>query len=103
MIFGFFKRKAAKPAAGQKTEPEGKAVGKVTHYFSHCKAGVIKLDGELNVGDKILIKGHTTDIRQSIDSMQVDGKPVTNAKKGDEIGLLVKGKVRSHDIVYKIS
>ncbi|MEI6632102.1 MAG: translation elongation factor-like protein, partial [bacterium] len=62
----------------------------------------IKLKVALNTGDMIRVKGHTTDFKQAADSLQIDRVPVTNAKKGDEIGLLVDSRVRQHDKVYKI-
>ena len=104
MIFGFFKKKEPRQTAElQKAEVEGEEVGKVSHYFSHSKAAVLKLHACLNVGDEIHVKGHTTDFKQKVTSIQIDGKPITNAKKGDEVGLLVKDKVRAQDSVYKAS
>ena len=96
MIFGLFKKK--------KTEEElGEPIGEITHFFSHVKAGVIKLKkGTLSAGDTIYIKGHTTEFEQKIKSMQVNHKPIDNASKGDEIGIKVKSKVRHGDKVYKI-
>ena len=82
---------------------EGTLVGKITHYFPHVKAGAILIGtGQLAVGDMIRIKGHTSDFKQKIASMQIDRVPVEKAKKGDEIGILVKSRVRIHDKVYKI-
>lgn len=107
MIFGFF-RKKQKKATGEKgqkaevAEVKEEVAGEVSHYFSHAKAAVVKLEGPLNIGDEIHIKGHTSDFKQKITSMQVMGKPITSAKKGDEVGLLVKDKVRASDKVYKI-
>ncbi|MFH1868032.1 MAG: translation elongation factor-like protein [Candidatus Omnitrophota bacterium] len=105
MIFAFLKKKKPKSAASAKEQVkiEGKALGTIVHYFSHCKAGVLKLKGPLSAGDTIRIVGHTTDFKQKVTSMQVDGKPMTSAKKGDEIGLLVKKRVRIHDTVYEVS
>jgi putative protease len=78
-------------------------VGAVTHYFPHVEAAVIKLTkGPINVGDSIIIKGHTTDFKDKVASMQLDHVPITNATLGQEIGLRVKSKVREHDVVYKI-
>lgn len=77
-------------------------VGEVTHYFPHVSAGVIKLSKELKAGDMIRIKGHTTDFKQTVDSMQVEHVPVNEAKKGTEIGLKVKDRVRIGDIAYKL-
>jgi len=78
-------------------------VGVVTHYFPHVEAAVVKLTkGTLNVGDSIIIKGHTTDFKDTVTSMQLDHVPITSAAAGQEIGLKVKSKVREHDIVYKV-
>lgn len=90
-------------AAATKTPKEkGIVVGKITHYFPHVNAGVIKLKAPLSVGDTIKIKGHTTDLTETITSMQIDRAAVNSAKKGEEIGILVNSRVRQHDVVYKI-
>jgi len=78
-------------------------IGKVTHYFPHVNAAVIKLKSQLSAGDCIQIKGHTTDFKETVASMQIDHKPVKEAKKGQEIGLLVLSRVRRGDTVYKTS
>jgi len=80
----------------------GKEVGLITHYFPKVMAAVIKLKTPLAVGDMIKVKGHTTDFTQEVTSIQINHVPVTSAKKGDEIGLMVKSRVRHHDVVYKI-
>lgn len=90
------RKKAAPPK--KKQEP---IIGIVTHYFPKVRAAVIKLKSSLAIGDTIKIKGHTTDFSQNITSMQIDHVPITAAKKGDEIGLLVNSRVRQHDAVYK--
>ncbi|OGX26355.1 MAG: hypothetical protein A3J51_04795 [Omnitrophica WOR_2 bacterium RIFCSPHIGHO2_02_FULL_45_21] len=76
-------------------------IGKVTHYFPHVNAAVIKLKLPLKAGDSIQIKGHTTDLKETVTSMQINRAPITEAKKGDEIGLLVTSRVRTGDTVYK--
>lgn len=81
---------------------QGKPIGKITHYFSHLSVGIIELTGTLKVGDRILIKGHTSDFKQNVDSMQIEHKNVTEGKAGDAIGIKVSRKVHVHDIVYKI-
>lgn len=78
-------------------------VGVVTHYFPHVEAAVVKITGgSLSVGDTIIIKGHTTEFKEKINSMQLDHAPITKATTGQEIGLEVISKVRDHDVVYKI-
>jgi len=77
-------------------------VGKVTHYFSKIGVAVVEVKDKIKVGDKIHIKGHTTDFTQVVESMQVNHKPVAEANPGDDIGLKVNEKVREGDIVYKV-
>ena len=77
-----------------------KQIGEVISYFSHVEVAAIKLKGKLKIGDKIHIKGHTTDFEQKIDSMQINRKDVKEAKKGDDIGIKVIDKVRPNDAVY---
>jgi len=59
-------------------------------------------DGSVRVGDILRFKGHTTDLIQEVSSMQIEHESVREAKKGDEIGIKVTDKVRSHDLVYKV-
>lgn len=78
-------------------------VGVIMHYFGKVSAAVINLtDGDLKVGDNIHIKGHTTDLNETIESMQIEHQNVQEAKKGTQIGINVKEHVREHDVVYKI-
>ena len=82
--------------------PALQIVGEVTHFFPHVSAGVIKLTATLKAGDMIQIKGHTTDFKQTIDSIQINHIAVPEAKRGEEIGLRVKDRVRIGDTVYKL-
>ena len=91
-----------KPAVARVKKVKENVVGKITHYFPHVQAAVIKLKAPLSVGDTIKVKGHTTDFTQAIASMQINRVPVNSAKVGEEIGLLVKSRVRQHDLVYKV-
>jgi len=90
------------PEAGT-PEAVGQEVGAVISYFAHVGAAVVDVaKGSLKLGDTIWIKGHTTDFKQAVDSMQIDHKPVTEAKRGDQVGLQVSERVRRHDRVYKL-
>ena len=81
---------------------EKKRVGKVTHYFTKIGVAVVELEDELRIGDKISIEGFTTNFQQTVESMQIEHKPIEVAKAGDSIGLKVIDRVRKGDIVYKI-
>ncbi|MFH1461073.1 MAG: EF-Tu/IF-2/RF-3 family GTPase [Patescibacteria group bacterium] len=83
---------------------EEKLVGKITHYFTNIGVGVIEVtNGKLKKGDKIHIKGATTDFEQSIDSMQIEHENVEKAKKGEAAGLKVEQQVREGDEVYLVT
>lgn len=81
---------------------EGKIIGTISHFYSKIGVGIVELKDELKVGDKVKIKGHSTEIDQDIDSIQIDHAEVTAAKKGDVIGLKVSDKVREGDKIYKV-
>jgi len=78
-------------------------IGKVSDFFAHPVVAGIELTGTLKLGDRIHIKGHTTDIELTIDSMQVDNVDVSEAKAGDSIGVKVSERVRRGDTVCKVT
>lgn len=79
-------------------------IGKITHYFSKINVGVLELSkGKLQIGDTIHIKGHTTDLYQKVESMQVEHKPVDSAQPGETVGLKVENPVRENDLVLKVT
>lgn len=80
-----------------------KEVGIVSSYFSHVSVAAIKLSAPLKVGDKIRIKGNTTDFELEIDEMQIERESVEKAKKGEHIGIKVLEKVRPNDKVFLIN
>lgn len=81
---------------------EKKLVGKISHYFTKIGVGVIELSDELKVGDRISIEGATTNIQQTVDSMEIEHENVQSAGAGQSIGMKVEQRVREGDLVYKI-
>jgi putative protease len=79
-----------------------KEIGVVSGYFSHVSVAAIKLSAPLKAGDKIRIKGATTDLETDVDEIQIERKPVEKAKKGDHVGVKVPDKVRPNDKVFLI-
>jgi len=79
----------------------GDAIGKVTHYFSHLAVAAVTLTAPLAVGERIHIRGHTTDQEQTVESMQVDHHQVAAAAPGDDVALKVDGHVRDHDLIFR--
>ncbi len=80
-----------------------KVIGEVTDFFARPVVAGIELTATLKVGDKIHIKGHTTDIEFVVESMQIDNANVSQAKAGDAIGIKVSERVRRGDTVCKVT
>jgi len=78
-------------------------IGKVSDFFARPVVAAIELTAALKVGDKIHIKGHTTDLELIVDSMQINNVDVKEAKAGDSVGVKVSERARSGDTVYKVT
>lgn len=78
-------------------------IGKISDFFAKPVVAGISTTGTLKVGDKIHIVGHTTDLEQTVDSMQIDNAVVQEAKPGDSVGVKVIDRVRRGDTVYKVT
>jgi putative protease len=78
-------------------------VGKVMDFFARPVVAGIDMTGTLKVGDRIHIVGHTTNIEMVIGSMQINNANVTEAKRGDSVGIKVPDRVRAGDTVYKVT
>ena len=80
-----------------------KLIGKITHYFTNIGVAVVEITAAgLKAGDKIHVKGATSDFEQAVDSMQVEHENVAKAKKGESVGLKVEQSVREGDEVFKV-
>ena len=78
-------------------------IGFVSNYFSKISVAAVDItDGTLAVGDTLHFFGHTTDFESPVHSMQIEHNAVTEARKGDSVGIKVSERVREGDKVYKI-
>lgn len=77
-------------------------IGYVSHYFNKIGVAAIKITSELNKGETIHIKGHTTDFVQKVDSIQIEHQSFDKAKAGEEVGIKVQEPVREGDEVFKV-
>ena len=80
-----------------------KEIGKVSDFFARPVVAGIEMSGSLKLGDKVHIKGHTTDMEFIVNSMQINNANVTEAKAGDSVGIKVDDRVRRGDTVFKIT
>jgi len=77
-------------------------IGSVSDFFARPVVAGIELTANLKVGDKVHIKGHTTDLELVVESMQIQNVNVTEGKSGDAVGIKVPDRVRRGDKVYKV-
>lgn len=78
-------------------------IGEVTDFFAKPVVAGVKLSGTLRLGDKIHIKGATTDMELAVESMQIDCVSITEGKADDLIGIQIAERVRRGDMVYKVT
>ncbi len=78
-------------------------IGKVSEFFARPVVAGIQLTASLKLGDRIHIKGHTTDIECTVESMQINNVDVKEAKAGDAVGVKVSDRVRRGDTVCKVT
>jgi hypothetical protein len=83
----------------RETEEE---VGRVMDYFARIGVAGVELTAPLRVGDRIRIRGHTTDLEQVVESMQIDRRDVAEAGPGARVGIKVIDRCRPGDRVYRV-
>jgi len=78
-------------------------IGKITNYFTNLNVAEIKLEnGDLKVGDTVLIIGPTTGvIEYSVGEIRVDLKKTDKAIRGEFCSVKVDGYLRRSDKVYR--
>jgi translation elongation factor EF-Tu-like GTPase len=88
---------------GRRTKMAEELIGEVSDFFTRPVVAGIDLIASLNVGDTLHIVGHTTDLKFTVESMQIDNLPVNEGKAGDSVGIKVSDRVRRGDKVYKVT
>ncbi|MFH1316732.1 MAG: U32 family peptidase [Candidatus Woesearchaeota archaeon] len=91
-------------AYGSKAAKEKIYIGKALNYFIKPNIAHFIIESDkLSVGDEIMIIGPTTGVvNAKIKEMIVNDKKIDSAKKGDNITILIKEKLRKNDKLYKI-
>ena len=99
---GFYFKTPYKRSSYNEATYTKKDIGSVVNYYKNVSAAEIRLWEDLKIGDEIIIQGNKTgSLLQKVESMQINGRDIEEAKKGQNVGLFVKEKVRPNDIVYK--
>lgn len=77
-------------------------IGLISSYFQRVSVAGVELSSTLRVGDRIHVKGHTTDFEAEVSSMQLDGREVEEGLPGQAVGVKVPDRVRHGDKVFKV-
>lgn len=77
-------------------------LGKVQNYLGKAGAMTLVVEAPLAVGETIRVKGHTTDLTQRVERMEVSHQAVQSATPGEAVAVAVADRVRAGDAVYKL-
>jgi U32 family peptidase len=78
-------------------------IGVVTDYLNRVGVAVVRItDGDLRLGDRVKITGRTTELTQTVESLQIAHRRVEHASRGTEVAMKVQGPVRGHDQVFRV-
>lgn len=98
---GFYFRVSKETSYDNKATYKKVDIGQVTNFYKKINVAEIKLWGDLEVGDTIIIQGNKTgSITEKVSSIQINGKNVLKVFKED-VGVKIEGIVRENDHVYK--
>ncbi|MHB1004532.1 MAG: hypothetical protein ACYC3S_02690 [Chloroflexota bacterium] len=78
------------------------AIGKVTHYYDHIHVAVLKLQEPIHIGETVHVAGHSTELMQKVESLEIDHHPVEQAGPGADVALLVTEPVHEHDKIFRV-
>lgn len=78
-------------------------IGDIENFFSKISVAVVSVTNDsLSKGDQIAIKGATTNIEMTVESMQIEREDVDSVSAGTKVGLKVPERVRPGDEVFKL-
>src|SRR6059036_2673903 len=82
---------------------ERKKVGEVFHFYGNIGVAAIRLtDDGIAIGDTVQIQGPSTNLEQTVETLQIEHADVSRAGPGQEVGMKVRYRVREKDFVYKL-
>lgn len=95
-------KKAIKAKKTSKQTKKEILIGEVSHFFDNIDVAAMKLKAPLEIGQTLIFKNAAGEelLKQKITSMQIEHEKVVKAKKGDEIGIKVAGKLHENNKAY---
>jgi translation elongation factor EF-1alpha len=77
--------------------------GVVTDYLNRIGVAVVRLtSGDLHVGDRVRIAGRTSELTQTVESLQAEHRALEQALRGSEVALKAREPVHRHDDVFVV-
>jgi len=76
-------------------------VGTVRDYFARRGVALVSLDGSLAVGERILVRGPTSDFLADVSSLRAHGTPVAHVASGD-VTLALPERARPGDTLFAL-
>ena len=80
-----------------------KEIGKVSHWYDHISVAVLKLEGPLQVGDRVKVKKGESEFEDTVSSLQIDHKDVPKAGLGDEVAVKFSQKAKPGAVLYLVT
>ncbi|MFN3909940.1 MAG: hypothetical protein ACK4J0_01765 [Candidatus Anstonellaceae archaeon] len=77
-------------------------IGKLANYYSKIGVGVLDLEADLAIGDKIRIERPSGSFIQKVQSIQMEHQPQQSALAGQSIGIKLDQPAPKGSKVYKI-
>lgn len=75
-------------------------VGTVTHYYDKLGVAIVKPTKAIKVGDRVRFGSEEEGFIQTVESMELNHEKVSQAKRGDEVGIKVDQKAKEGTVVY---
>ena len=77
-----------------------KEIGKVVHWYGKIGVAVVKLSAGLKIGDRVKVRHGDAEFEDTVSSMQLDHKPITAGKKGQEVAIHLSQAAKDGSVVF---
>ena len=79
-----------------------KQIGKVIHWYDKANVAVLRLSDALSTGDTVKIVKGQDEFTEAIGSMEIDKKPVSSVKAGEEVAVKLSQKTKEGALIFKV-
>ena len=86
-------------ATETETRKKPEVLGRVTHFFGHIGVASVRFNRNIRLGAYVRFLGPHTDFAEAITSMECEHRPITEAGRGQEVGVRVYDRGREGDLI----